>query len=386
MFRHQFEPVSWASRFCNGAETLGQVVKAVMETRSTHWAFRARRTSMQYREVPPYITVATPEPSSRGSRIEAWNQEIENTKNRAWNPQQLPPLTRQKETLRPYSDTPNQSGHLPIPPWPTKYSQAHLRPSFGDATRLAEEASSASLFSTVRPAQQTHTSEVIRIQKRCRETRHQDPNTSRKSRRLHLRQMRLAPRTETRRAATRRVLANRRRHIELLRKLQRGGEEVTFTTLSSAFELTGEAKDPFLIGGQIGHYFREYFRGKGEIDAFLIAALEPEHTSAFVYSQKAPGQPWHQWLASRHFSHEEATFITLSRKRSREAKDLLLIGSQIGLYFRKYFEEKGEINTFLWQHWDKSQPHEQPHSLPARGSRGIRGGHPDIAVNTQHSQ
>ena len=164
--------------------------------------------------------------------------------------------------------------------------------------------------------------------------------------------MRLSSRVETRRTATRSILANKRRRIELLRNLQRSGEEVTVTTLSSAFELTSEAKDLFLIGGQIGHYFREYFRGKGEIDAFLIAALEPENTSAFVYSQKAPRQPWHQWLAAvasmpRHLRHEEATFISLSRKQNREAKDLLLIGSQIGLYFRKYFEEKGEIKAFL---------------------------------------
>jgi hypothetical protein len=49
----------------------------------------------------------------------------------------------------------------------------------------------------------------------------------------------------------------------------------------------------------------------------------------------------------RHRRHEEATLISLSRKQSREAIDLLLIGSQIGLYFRKHFEERGEINAFL---------------------------------------
>ncbi len=110
------ERAAWASRFCNGTETLGQVVKALLETRATHWAFGARRTSTQNREVPPYIAVATPEPSSHGSQFEAWNQEIENTRKVTLIPQQLPPLTRQKQTLRPYSGTPNQSGHSPIPP------------------------------------------------------------------------------------------------------------------------------------------------------------------------------------------------------------------------------------------------------------------------------
>ena len=42
-----------------------------------------------HQEGPPYITVATTEPSSHGSRLKAWNQEIKNTKNQAWIPQHL---------------------------------------------------------------------------------------------------------------------------------------------------------------------------------------------------------------------------------------------------------------------------------------------------------
>ena len=252
------------------------------------------------------------------------------------------------ETLRPYSDTPNQSDLLPIPPWPAKYSQAHLRPSFRDTTRLAEEASeethmpqstkdaaaqvgSLSQFrdgneppdqpvkaSTVRPAQQTHTSDVIRIQKRCRETRHQDLNTSKKSRQIQLRPMQLSSR-----------LSDKRRRIGLLRKLQRSGEEVTFTTLSAAFELTGEVKDLFLTGGQppedLRHYFRQYFEGRGEIDAFLTAALGPEptsHTAAFTYSQRVPRQLWHPWWASRHLSQRKTQPVRDPQADSKTSSEL----------------------------------------------------------------
>ena len=79
----------------------------------------------------------------------------------------------------------------------------------------------------------TH-SEIIRIQKRHRETRHQDLDTSNKSRQLQLEPMQLSSSP-----------SEKRRRIELLRKLQNSGEEITFTTLSAAFELTGEVKDLF---------------------------------------------------------------------------------------------------------------------------------------------
>ena len=116
------------------------------------------------------------------------------------------------ETLRPYSDTPNQSDLLPIPPWPAKYSQAHLRPSNGDIARFAEgtpgekhmpqlmrgaaaQGDSLSQFRSKdeqlnQPAKSRYTqSEVRRIQKRRRETRYQDLDTSERSRRLQLEPM-----------------------------------------------------------------------------------------------------------------------------------------------------------------------------------------------------
>ena len=155
--------------------------------------------------------------------------------------------------------------------------------------------------STVRPAQQTHTSDGTRIQKRRRETRHQDLNISKKSRQLQLRPMQLSSR-----------LSDKRRRIGLLRKLQRSGEEVTFTTLSAAFELTGEVKDLFYTrptesSEDLRHYFQQYFNGRGDIDAFLTPALGPEPTSptaAFTYSQ-GKIRVKDTWWASRQLSQRK---------------------------------------------------------------------------------
>ncbi len=183
------------------------------------------------------------------------------------------------ETLRPHSDTPSQSNLLPNPPWPAKYSLAHLRPSFRETTRLAEEASEethmpqstkdaaaqvgwVSQFhngseppdepvkaGTVRPAHWTHTSDGTPSQRRYRETRHQDLNTSEKSRPIQLSSR----------------LSDKRRRIGLLRKLQKSGEEVTFTALSAAFELTGEVTDLFLTGPmKSSEDLQHYFKGRGE--------------------------------------------------------------------------------------------------------------------------
>ncbi len=142
-------------------------------------------------------------------------------------------------------------------------AQAGWVSRFHNGSEPPEEAVNA--VTVGQPAQWTHTSDGIPSQGGDRETRHQDLNTSEESR--------PSPLPLSRRG-------NKRRRLELLRRLQESGEEVTFTALAAAFESDDEVTDLFLTGPmKNSEDLQHYFKGRGEIDAFLTAALGPEPTS-----------------------------------------------------------------------------------------------------------
>ena len=164
-------------------------------------------------------------------------------------------------------------------------AQAGWVSRFHNGSEPPEEAVNA--VTVGQPAQWTHTSDGIPSQGEDKETRHQDLNNSKESR--------PSPLPWSRRG-------NKRRRLELLRRLQESGEEVTFTALTATFEFDDEVTDLFLTGPmENSEDLRRYFEGRGEIDAFLTAALGPEPTSHTGARQRSV-RVKDAWWATRQLS------------------------------------------------------------------------------------
>ena len=148
-----------------------------------------------------------------------------------------------------------------------------------------EEASKASTVG--QPAQWTQTSDSIPSQGEDRETHHQNLNTSEESRPSTLQWSRSG---------------NKRRRLEILRRLQKSGEEVTFTALAAAFEFDDEVTNLFLTEPmESSEDLRRYFEGRREIDEFLTAALGPEPTGAFTHRHRSV-RVKNAWWATKQLS------------------------------------------------------------------------------------
>ncbi len=167
-------------------------------------------------------------------------------------------------------------------------AQAGWVSRFHNGSEPPEEAVKAGTVG--QPAQWTHTSEGMSSQREDRETHHQDLSTSEESK--------PSPLPSSRRE-------NKRRCTDILRKMDKSGEEMTIAALAATFKFDDEVTDLFLTGPmKSSEDLQRYFKGRGEIDTFLTAALGPEPTShigAVTHRQRSV-KVKDTWWASRQLS------------------------------------------------------------------------------------
>mgnify|MGYP000072756745 CR=1 FL=1 len=113
--------------------------------------------------------------------------------------------------------------------------------------------------------------------------------------------------------------------MDILRRLHKSGEEVTITALAAAVEFDDEVTDLFLTGPmKSSEDLQRYFKGRGEIDTFLTAALGPEptsHTAAFTYSQREV-KVKDTWWASRQLSQRKTKPVRDPQADSKTSSEL----------------------------------------------------------------